>query len=139
MPQGAARRWARPEVRLGRTTSKWASVALSVGLSSGCASAPGNAARPPALLAASPGLERLPAPAPEADSANAIIVLEEPRSRRSAEHLVQSFFDAVRRESLRDLSSLVVDGASMSSGPGTSPEPIVRVWAARFKRLEYAA
>jgi hypothetical protein len=90
-------------------------------------------------MAASAGLERLPTPASEADSANAVVVLEEPRSRRSTERLVQSFFDAVRRESLRELSALVVDGASMSSGPGTSPEPIVRVWAARFKRLEYAA
>jgi hypothetical protein len=145
MPQSAARRRSRSGARLGLSACKWGWVALSMGLSAGCASSSrsattaGNAAPPQPLMAAGPGLERLPAPAPEADSADAIVVLEEPRSRGSAERLVHSFFDAVRRESLRDLSALVVDGASMSSGPGTSPEPIVRVWAARFKRLEYAA
>ena len=32
---------------------------------------------------------------------------------------------------------LLGDGATISSGPGSSPEPVPKVWAARFKRLDY--
>jgi len=67
------------------------------------------------------------------------VVLSAPRSRHGAERLVKAFFDAIRRESLRDLEALLGDGASISSGPGSSPEPIAKVWSARFKRLDYGA
>lgn len=80
-----------------------------------------------------------PSPTAEADSSEGIVVLSAPRSRYVAERLIRAFFDAIRRESLRDLELLLGDAASISSGPGSSPEPIAKVWAARFKRLEYGA
>jgi hypothetical protein len=51
--------------------------------------------------------------------------------------MVRGFFAAVQRESVADLSALLSDGATISSGPGSSPEPVPKVWAARFKRLDY--
>lgn len=51
--------------------------------------------------------------------------------------MVRGFFAAVQRESVSELSALMGDGATISSGPGSSPEPVPKVWAARFKRLDY--
>jgi hypothetical protein len=87
----------------------------------------------------SSGAGEWPSPAAEADSSAGIAVLSAPRSRHSAERLIRAFFVAIRGESLRELELLLGDGASISSGPGSSPEPIAKVWAARFKRLEYGA
>jgi hypothetical protein len=51
--------------------------------------------------------------------------------------MVRGFFEAVQHESVPDLSALLSEGATISSGPGSSPEPVPKVWAARFKRLDY--
>ena len=64
-------------------------------------------------------------------------MLSSPRSRRAARQLVEGFFEAVRRESVSELSALLEEGATISSGLGSSPEPVSKVWAARFKRLDY--
>jgi len=48
-----------------------------------------------------------------------------------------AFFDAVRRESVRDLSAVLSDDATISSGVGSAAESVPKVWAARFKRLDY--
>ena len=53
--------------------------------------------------------------------------------------MVRGFFTAVQHESVTELSALLGDGATLSSGPGSSPEPVPKVWAARFKRLDYGA
>ena len=53
--------------------------------------------------------------------------------------MVSGFFAAVQHESVADMTALLGDGATISSGPGTSPEPVPKVWAARFKRLDYGA
>lgn len=64
-------------------------------------------------------------------------MLSSPRSRGAARELVHGFFEAVRRESVSELGALLDEGATISSGPGSSPEPVAKVWAARFKRLDY--
>lgn len=66
-----------------------------------------------------------------------VVLLEVPRSRAAARRVVNGFFDAIRRESLRELSAFSSDDATVSSGPGAAPEPISKVWAARFRRLDY--
>jgi hypothetical protein len=73
----------------------------------------------------------------EADTAGGVILLEAPRANSTARQVVQDFFDAVRRESLRDLGAVLTEDATLSSGPGSPPESVVKVWAARFKRLDY--
>jgi hypothetical protein len=78
-----------------------------------------------------------PAAAREADTSGGVVVLEAPRSRGAAQRVVQRFFDAVRRESIRELGELLGDEATISSGPGSTPEAVPKVWAARFKRLDY--
>jgi hypothetical protein len=78
-----------------------------------------------------------PVAAAQADASNGVVMLSSPRSRRAARELVHSFFEAVRRESVSELSALLDEGATISSGPGSSPEPVPKVWAARFKRLDY--
>jgi hypothetical protein len=101
------------------------------------------AASPPPLpspdkshLAAGPATV-WPTAAAEADTSGGVVVLISPRSQRAARMMVRGFFSAVRRESVSDLSALLSDGATISSGPGSSPEPVPKVWAARFKRLDY--
>jgi hypothetical protein len=74
----------------------------------------------------------------EADAAGSVVLLEAPRADSSARRLVRDFFDAVRRESLRELGATLTEDATISSGPGTAPESVTKVWAARFKRLDYA-
>lgn len=68
-----------------------------------------------------------------------MVVLASPQPQRAARLVVRGFFSAVQRESVSELSALLGDGATISSGPGSSPEPVPKVWAARFKRLDYGA
>lgn len=60
-----------------------------------------------------------------------------PLPRAQARRTVVAFFDAVRRESVGQLSAWLAEDATISSGPGTTPESIAKVWAARFKQLDY--
>jgi hypothetical protein len=78
-----------------------------------------------------------PAPEQRADSTGGVVVLEAPRARGAAQRVVQGFFEAVRRESLRELGIWLTEDATISSGPGSTPESVAKVWAARFKRLDY--
>jgi hypothetical protein len=71
-------------------------------------------------------------------AAPGVILLRAPQPPRLARRAVEGFFDAVRRESVPQLSRWLADDATVSSGPGTSPESITKVWAARFKQLDYA-
>jgi hypothetical protein len=58
-------------------------------------------------------------------------------ARQVARGTVQGFFEAVRHESVTELTGWLAEDATLSSGPGTSPESITKVWAARFKQLDY--
>jgi hypothetical protein len=78
-----------------------------------------------------------PEAAAEGDTSSGVVVLASPRPQRAARLMVRGFFAAVQHESVADMSALLSDGATISSGPGTSPEPVPKVWAARFKRLDY--
>jgi hypothetical protein len=73
----------------------------------------------------------------EGSAADGVVVLQAPPTGRVARHVVQDFFEAVRRESIRDLDALLSEDATITSGPGSAAEPVPKVWAARFKRLEY--
>ena len=66
------------------------------------------------------------------------VLLRRPRARFEAERVVQAFFDAVRRESVGELSRWLAVDATISSGPGTTPESIAKVWGGRFKQLDYS-
>ncbi len=106
----------------------------------GCTRAPEPAAAP---VRSSAGPERVlslskwPVATPVADASGGVVVLRAPRARRAAQRVVQGFFEAVRRESTRELGAWLTEDATISSGPGSTPEPISKVWAARFKRLDY--
>jgi hypothetical protein len=78
-----------------------------------------------------------PQPSAEADTSGGVVLLASPRPQRAARLIVRGFFEAVQHESVPDLAALLGDGATISSGPGSSPEPVPKVWAARFKRLDY--
>jgi hypothetical protein len=78
-----------------------------------------------------------PEAATEGDTSSGVLVLSSPRPQRAARLMVRGFFAAVQHESVADMNALLSDGATISSGPGTSPEPVPKVWAARFKRLDY--
>jgi hypothetical protein len=80
-----------------------------------------------------------PEAATEGDTSSGVLVLASPRPQRAARLMVRGFFAAVQHESVADMNALLSDGATISSGPGTSPEPVPKVWAARFKRLDYGA
>lgn len=73
----------------------------------------------------------------EASARDSVVVLQAPPTGRAARQVVRDFFEAVRRESVRELGALLSDDATISSGPGSAAEPVPKVWAARFKRLEY--
>jgi len=77
-----------------------------------------------------------PAARPSAPAAPGVVSLQPPPPRL-ARRTVEGFFDAVRLESVGQLSLWLADDATMSSGRGTSPESIAKVWAARFKQLDY--
>jgi hypothetical protein len=78
-----------------------------------------------------------PNPAARAEASAGWVVLRPPRARQQAERVVQAFFEAVRHESVGELSRWLSDDATISSGPGTTPESIAKVWGARFKQLDY--
>jgi hypothetical protein len=68
-----------------------------------------------------------------------VSLLAPPVPRAQARRAVQAFFEAVRRESLGQLSSWLAEDATISSGPGTTAESIAKVWGARFKQLDYGS
>jgi hypothetical protein len=78
-----------------------------------------------------------PAPAVETEASAGLTVLTPPPARQLARRTVQAFFEAVRHESVGELSAWLSEDATISSGPGTTPESIAKVWAARFKQLDY--
>jgi hypothetical protein len=80
---------------------------------------------------------RLPEPRILASSEDGIVGLELSRRRSEATGLVRRFFDAVRRESLRDLARLMSDDATVSSGFGVASQAAIKVWETRFQRLDY--
>jgi hypothetical protein len=61
------------------------------------------------------------------------------RSRALARQAVQAFFEAVRRESIGELSAWLANDATISSGPAATTDSIAKVWGARFKQLDYGA
>lgn len=111
---------------------------LGAWANAGCARAPGEplAAASP-LRQPRPERPQWPGAAREADADDEVVLLEAPRAHSLARHVIRGFFDAVRRESVRDLGTFVSEEATVSSGPGSAPEPVVKVWAARFRRLDY--
>ncbi|HWO08348.1 MAG TPA: hypothetical protein VNN80_02680 [Polyangiaceae bacterium] len=66
-----------------------------------------------------------------------VLVLAPARSRAQAQRAVQAFFEAVRHESIGELSAWLADDATISSGPGATSDSIAKVWGARFKQLDY--
>lgn len=78
-----------------------------------------------------------PSPAARAEASPGWVLLRPPRARQQAEQVVAAFFEAVRHESVSELSRWLSDDATISSGPGTTPESIAKVWGARFKQLDY--
>jgi hypothetical protein len=78
-----------------------------------------------------------PTPAQSAEAAPGWVVLSAPRAGQEARRAVQAFFDAVQHESVGELSACLAEDATIASGPGTTPEAIAKVWAARFKQLDY--
>lgn len=66
-----------------------------------------------------------------------VSLLVPPLPRAHARLAVVAFFEAVGRESVGQLSAWLADDATISSGPGTTPESITKVWGARFKQLDY--
>jgi hypothetical protein len=139
------RRWLRERARLPSELKQawhsalWSTTLGCLALACGSSSTLSTVPSASEASQSSRGAGEWPPPAAEADSSESIVVLSAPRSRHGAERVIRAFFDAIRRESLRDLELLLADGASISSGPGSSPEPIAKVWAARFTRLEYGA
>ena len=57
--------------------------------------------------------------------------------RRAAREAVRQFFDAVRRESVPKLEAVLTEEAVLHAGPGTGSQQAAKVWASRFKRLDY--
>lgn len=100
-----------------------------------------GASTPAALPIESPrrgdGGPAWPAPALSAEATAGWVVLSPPRAGQQARRAVQAFFDAVRHESVGELSACLAEDATLSSGAGTTPESIAKVWAARFKQLDY--
>ena len=115
----------------------WGVCGVVVVAWSGCTGTPST--QPTPLSARERRDERTVWPAPRslADASEEVVVLESPRARSSARRVIRGFFDAVRRESVQELGSFVSDEATITSGPGSAPEPVSKVWAARFRRLDY--
>jgi hypothetical protein len=78
-----------------------------------------------------------PAPERVANADRGVIVLEAPLARREARQAVRRFFEAVARESQSELDSLMAPDAVLHSGPGAGTQVASKVWASRFKRLDY--
>jgi hypothetical protein len=72
-----------------------------------------------------------------AEADRGVIVLEAPVARREARQVVQRFFDAVERESQAELEALMSADAVLHTGPGSGNQVASKVWASRFKRLDY--
>jgi len=108
-----------------------------VGCGMACAANPAPPRPAPESHSSTDSVAVWPAATAQADASNGVVMLSSPRSRRAARELVRAFFEAVRRESVSELSALLDEGATISSGPGSAPEPVPKVWAARFKRLDY--
>jgi len=102
-----------------------------------CANSPPPLPSPPKSHPGAGAAALWPQPAAEADTSSAVVLLASPRPQRAARLVVLGFFQAVQHESVPELTALLSDGATISSGPGSSPEPVPKVWAARFKRLDY--
>lgn len=68
-----------------------------------------------------------------------MVVLQPPVPRVLARRAVQAFFAAIGRESLPELEAALGEDATLASGPGMPPEPIAKVWAARFRQMDYGA
>lgn len=107
---------------------------LLAGLLVGCG---GRGALEPVSGAAVVGAPVWPRSAENAPAQPGVTLLAAPPSRALARRAVQAFFEAVRHESVGQLSAWVADDATISSGVGTTPEPIAKVWGARFKQLDY--
>jgi hypothetical protein len=78
-----------------------------------------------------------PAPRERAEAETGVLVMTPLPARQLARSAVRGFFEAVRHESVNELSVWLAEDATLSSGPGTTPEAITKVWAARFKQLDY--
>ena len=117
---------------------RWWCSALALAASGCSASAQGEAARPVVSRERAPSAVLWPEARPSASAAPGVILLRAPQPPRLARRAVEGFFDAVRRESVGQLSLWLAEDATVASGPGTSPESIAKVWAARFKQLDYA-
>jgi hypothetical protein len=111
-----------------------AGVALSCAAEPLRVEAPGEA-EVPLVTPLPPGA--LPAPVPEGQAERGVVVLEAPLMRRAARDAVRQFFDAVRRESVPKLEAVLTEEAVLHAGPGTGSQQAAKVWASRFKRLDY--
>jgi hypothetical protein len=103
----------------------------------GCTASTKATSQPPESARRAERAPVWPAPAIEAEAGAGVCVLRPPPARQLARRTVQAFFDAVRKESVGELSTWLAEDATISSGPGTTPESIAKVWAARFKQLDY--
>jgi hypothetical protein len=107
----------------------------------GCAGAELSTAAPGALEV--PTLDEpdarveFPAATASADASGGIVLLRAPAPRQDAERVVRAFFEAIRHESIRDLGAVLSDDATLLTGTGSAAESVPKVWAARFKRLDY--
>jgi len=119
-----------------RTWPRVAALLGLVGCSLGCAASAANAG-PSTLAEPHPRGAVWPSPAPRAEATNGFSLLRPPRSRELGRRAVDAFFEAVRHESVTELSASLGEDATISSGPGTAPESITKVWSARFKQLDY--
>jgi hypothetical protein len=124
--------------RVARRSGHRAQVALArgvlAGLMVGCGA---RTVLEPASGAGQVGAPVWPRSAERAPAQPGVSVLAAPPPRALARLAVQAFFDAVRNESVGQLSAWVADDATISSGPGTTSESIAKVWGARFKQLDY--
>ncbi len=119
-----------------RRIQLWPCAAIVAALA--CASAPPRAEAPLGAVRDAEGPRLWPRAVSRANASERVLVLESPRAHGAAARVVEGFFDAVRRESVRDLDALLSADATLEAGPGTVPEPVSKVWSARFKRLDYA-
>jgi hypothetical protein len=119
-----------------RGTGSCCALVLAV---AGCSSSsPAEVQSPVVVRERTHGAVLWPEPQPSAPAAPGVLLLRAPQPPLLARRAVEGFFDAVRRESVGQLSIWLADDATVSSGPGTSPESIAKVWASRFKQLDYA-
>lgn len=109
-------------------------VGSSLVLGSGCGAAQVADAAPATATEAG---RVWPRAAQSSAARSGVLVLAAPPARHLARRAVGGFFEAVRRESVGDLTAWLAEDATISSGPGTTPEAIAKVWSSRFKQLDY--